>query len=249
MNTSLTDADLEKKAGALIKTTLVDYPAHVACTFFLKGCNLRCPYCYNFALLDGTEDETFVSANEVISHLQKRQKVITGFVLSGGEPLLNPLTPYLIKQAKNLGYKIKIDTNGTLPALLENLVNNPELKPDFIAMDLKTSPEKYQSFLSPCKSLQNANFTETLQRTIKIISSYNSNQREFRTVLVPTLVTKTDIEKMSDLLPSDASWQFAQFRNENCLDSKYNSITPYTYKQLNELVEIAKQRIPGANLR
>src|SRR5574344_1212393 len=112
---------LKRPSGALVKTTLVDFPARVACTFFLSGCNLRCPYCYNIELANGIKPDTdtdFACANDVIEQLNKRKSVLTGFVLSGGEPMLNPLAPILIKQAKSLGYKIKIDTNGTLPEIL-----------------------------------------------------------------------------------------------------------------------------------
>ncbi|WP_246473179.1 anaerobic ribonucleoside-triphosphate reductase activating protein [Treponema parvum] len=246
----ISEKQLNMPAGALIKTTLVDYPGRVACSFFLKGCNIRCPYCYNRALvLEDETDGSLVSAETVIAHLEKRKNVLTGFVLSGGEPLLNPLTPFLIGEARKKGYKIKLDTNGTLPDLLEKLVSDPALKPDFIAMDIKTSPNKYAELLSPCSRALAETMEDRLKQSVNIIASYPPTLREFRTVLVPPLVSAEDIKNMGALLPKDASWQFAQFRNENCINPSYNEITPYSDKEIEDLVGQAKELIAGAALR
>ena len=107
------DELLSKSAGVLIKTTLVDFPGKVAASYFLRGCNLRCPYCYNVELiksdsvlknLSAEKNSDFKSPVEVLEHLYKRKNVLEGFVISGGEPLLNPATPLLIKEAKKMGY-------------------------------------------------------------------------------------------------------------------------------------------------
>ena len=242
-------------AGALIKTTLVDFPGRVAASFFLKGCNLRCPYCYNGALLDTSlsgredrekaKDENLSTLAELFAHLEKRRNVLTGFVISGGEPLLFPHLTEIIEKAKSLGYKIKLDTNGTLPDRLEKIMGNPATAPDFIAMDIKTRPNRYD-LLSPQATEQ---IQEKLMRSIRLISSLPADCREWRTVLVPPLVEKDDIMEIARLLPHDASWQFAQFRNENCLNPAYNKIAPYTDTEASNLVEFAQSMIPGANLR
>ena len=123
---------INEPAGILVKTTCVDYPGRVAGSFFLKGCNLRCPYCYNTVLVSGTNSlESLNTVEELFAHLEKRQGILSGLVLSGGEPLLNPYTPIIIKKAKELNYKIKIDTNGTLPDELESFINNSELNNSF----------------------------------------------------------------------------------------------------------------------
>lgn len=238
----------ERPIGVLVKTTLVDFPGRVAASLFLRGCNLRCPYCYNIALVTGTEDEEeYVSENDVINHLEKRKNVLTGFVISGGEPLLNPQTQSLIKKAKELGYKIKLDTNGMLPEILEEYLKNPELCPDFIALDVKTSPYRYGTDIpSP---FVKGSAEEKIKRSIEMLSSLPEEKREFRTVLVPPLITKNDISDIAKLLPKNASWQFAQFRNENCIDKSYNDIYPYTDSKVAELVDFAQSLIPGAKLR
>lgn len=241
---------LNKKIGVLIKTTAVDFPSFLATSIFLTGCNLRCPYCYNKALVTNTLSETEgVTFSEVIQHLEKRKNVLKGFVISGGEALLSPYLEPLIREAKKLGYKIKIDTNGTLPHLLEKLIQNSELCPDFIAMDFKTSFENYGKLLPLSDETQTQKIVEAIKKSISILSDFPRDKREFRTVLVPSLVAKADIEKMAKALPKDASWQFANFRNENCLDPAYNQISPYIEKDALSLVEYAKEFISGANLR
>ena len=249
---SISEAAGCKKAGVLIKTSLVDYPGHVACTVFLHGCNLRCPYCYNTELVTGSIDnvEGISTVQDIADHLAKRRNVLTGFVLSGGEALLSPYLELLITEAKNLGYLIKIDTNGTNPEKLEFLLNSPELKPDFVAMDLKTSPQKMGLLAPHIKddSVIHA-LADKVRRTATLVSEMPPNSREFRTVLVPPLVGAGDIAEMAELLPHDASWQFAQFRNENCIDPLYTEISPYTQADAEELVKKAASIIPGATLR
>ena len=252
------DELLSKSAGVLIKTTLVDFPGKVAASYFLRGCNLRCPYCYNVELiksdsvlknLSAEKNSDFNSPVEVLEHLYKRKNVLEGFVISGGEPLLNPATPLLIKEAKKMGYKIKLDTNGTLPLMLESLILNSDTRPDFIAVDIKTSPEKYKTKIPVITQFENTDIKALLEQSVNLIKRLGSENYEVRTVLVPSLVEKDDIKIIAAIIPHDASWQFAQFRNENCLNPEYNKITPYTDTKLNELTEYARSFIPGASLR
>ena len=248
----MADLPLDKPVGVLVKTTCVDFPGRLAGSFFLKGCNLRCPYCYNRELVLGSESSSLNTIEELFSHLEKRQGILTGLTISGGEPLLNPYTPVIIKKARKLGYLIKLDTNGTLPDELEALINNSELKPDFIAMDIKTSPERYAAEICNKTSPfigKTEYWEKKIKRCAEIVSSYPTEQRESRTVLVPPLVQKEDIKKMAAILPQDASWQFAQFRNENCLNPSYNEIPPYTDAEIEDLINYAKSFIKGANLR
>ena len=253
------ELDLNKPAGVLVKTTCVDFPGRVAGSFFLKGCNIRCPYCYNIGLVltdsempAGIETEPLNTVAELFAHLEKRQGILSGLVISGGEPLLNPYTPVIIRKAKELGYKVKIDTNGTLPEKLRALIDSPELRPDFIAMDIKTTPSRYSTLIcggaSPLYGKTDF-FEKVLKESADLVAAYPADCREWRTVLVPGLVTKDDIAEMSKLLPQDASWQFAEFRNGNCLDPSYNEISPYTDAEVKELIDFAKEFIEGASLR
>ena len=229
--------------GSLIKTTLVDFPGRVATTYFISGCNIRCPYCYNGELVFNTlPEEDSTSLPELFSHLEKRKNVLTGFVLSGGEPLVHKEATEIIKFAKNLGYKVKLDTNGLYPERLEKLFENQETTPDYIAVDLKTRPENYKTL----KFFANA--TEKLTQTISILEQKNVDH-EFRTVLCPPLIAENDIHSIANLIQKDSKWFFANFRPENCLDPLYDNIPPYNEKQVTELVNYAKTQIPNAILR
>ncbi len=230
--------------GVLIKTSLVDYPGRVAATYFLSGCNIRCPYCYNGELvLQTLPTEESQTLDDVMRHLEKRKNVLSGFVLSGGEPLIYENIPEIIKIVKNLGYSIKLDTNGLLPEKLEQLFLSKKTTPDYIAVDIKTNPEKYHLLG------YSGNSREKLLHTIKILQALPNEQKEFRTVLCPPLVTKEDITSMSQFLEKDSRWFFAQFRNDNCLDETYNNIEPYTDSKVHELTEYAKICVPNAILR
>ncbi|MDY3132188.1 MAG: anaerobic ribonucleoside-triphosphate reductase activating protein [Treponema sp.] len=242
---------LNEPAGVLVKTTLVDYPGMTAGSFFLKGCNLRCPYCYNIGLVvPQYYDKELNTLEELFSHLEKRQGILSGLVISGGEPLINTATPAIIKKAKELGYKVKLDTNGTFPSRLKEFIENPELKPDFIAMDIKTSPYRYPQTMCIKNSVTDKYFFRSiLKESADLISTYPADKREWRTVLVPGLVEKQDIKEMAELLPQDASWQFAQFRNGNCIDSSYNNLAPYLDSEINELITYAKSLIKNVQLR
>lgn len=247
--------DLNKPAGILVKTTCVDYPGLVAGSFFLKGCNLRCPYCYNISLVSGQADNLsgeFATVQTLFDHLEKRQGLLQGLVISGGEPLLNPYTPLIISKAKELGYKVKLDTNGSLPFELQAFLDNCDLRPDFVAMDIKTSPARYATELCSRTSKFYGNedyWKKTIAQSAQILSKLPASQREYRTVLVPGLVSKADIKSIAAYLPEDASWRFAQFLNKNCLNPAYNEITPYTDREAEELVNYTKNFIPDSSLR
>ena len=247
----------KKNQGILIKTTLVDFPENVACAFFLSGCNLKCPYCYNHELAEGIiPEENSVSEEELYKYLEKRRNVISGLVISGGEALLNQHLGEIITTAKSIGYKIKLDTNGTLPEKLEQLISDKSTKPDFIALDVKTRPQIFDEKLLLWtekdgfhKKTQQSVLSEKIIRSIKIVSEYPAENREFRTVLVPGLIQKEDIEEIARFLPADSNWMFSQFFNENCLNPEFNKILPFTQEQAEEFVKITQKRIPNAKLR
>lgn len=234
--------------GVLVKTTAVDYPGRIAAAFFLSGCNLRCPYCQNAALVTGGEGRTppsLCSIDELFTHLEKRRGVISALVLSGGEPLVTPAASEILSRAKSMGLRVKLDTNGTLPDALERIVQDDRTRPDFIAMDIKTAPARYGELCGD----KNADYKSLLEHSISIISAYPRDCREWRTVLVPPLVGESDIGIMAAMLPRDASWQFAQFRPGGCISSDYDTLLPMTDGEAAALVARARRVIPGSVLR
>lgn len=125
--------------AGLQKMTLLDYPGKVACTVFLQGCNFRCPFCHNRDLLDAAPET--ISTDELLAFLKKRQGLLDAVCISGGEPTLQPDLEALIREIKALGYAVKLDTNGSHPAVLKRLANSGLL--DYVAMDVKNSPAEY----------------------------------------------------------------------------------------------------------
>ena len=122
------------------KLTLLDYPGKVACTIFTGGCNFRCPFCHNRDLVTGEAEER-LDPEQVFRFLKKRQGILDGVCISGGEPLMQPELEDFIREVRSLGYCVKLDTNGSLPDRLEYLADQGLL--DYVAMDLKNSPEHY----------------------------------------------------------------------------------------------------------
>ena len=127
------------KIVGIQKLTLLDYPGKVACTVFLDGCNFRCPFCHNVELL--TDAEPVMTAEELLAFLKKRQGILEGVCITGGEPTIHPELLGLLRAIRTLGYPIKLDTNGYRPQTLRGLLE--EGLADYVAMDLKNSPEGY----------------------------------------------------------------------------------------------------------
>ena len=129
------------KIYGLTKTTLLDYPGRTACTVFAGNCNFRCIFCHNFELVLNPPDDTLLSEEEIFAFLEKRKNVLQGICISGGEPTLDPGLKDFIIKAKEIGYAVKLDTNGYRPEILEELLS--EGLPDMVAMDIKTDKERY----------------------------------------------------------------------------------------------------------
>ena len=127
------------KIVGIQKLTLLDYPGKVACTVFLNGCNFRCPYCHNAELLGDAEEVMTVAG--LLAFLRKRQGILEGVCITGGEPTLHPELPALLGEVRALGYAVKLDTNGYRPEILEAVLNQGLV--DYVAMDLKNGPEFY----------------------------------------------------------------------------------------------------------
>lgn len=172
------------------RTTLVDFPGEIACTIFSFGCPFRCGFCYNPELVI-SEETADLDEKEVLEFLEKRKKQLTGVCFTGGEPLLN-MNLDLLRKIKNLGLKIKIDTNGNFPEKLEEIISLGLV--DYVAMDIKNSRENYLRTINVEIDLTK------IERSIKIISSLP--RYEFRTTIVEGFHSLEDIKKMFEWLNS-----------------------------------------------
>ena len=175
--------DCLMEVAAYVKTSLVDFPESIASVIFTKGCNMNCPYCHNKDLCSITNK---VDNDEIISHLTKRVGKIQGVVISGGEPTLQPRLKYNCKKIKSMGFKVKLDTNGTNPGIVKELIKENLI--DYIAMDIKAPPKKY-------KDLCGLNF-EDVEESFNIIKNFTNH--EFRTTFYP-LLDASDIKDIVDM--------------------------------------------------
>lgn len=173
--------------SGLQKMTLLDFPGKVACTVFLSGCNFRCPYCHNAELLDG-RIEPLMSVEEFLSFLKKRVGLLDGVCVSGGEPTLHPGLKELLGQIKAMGYAVKLDTNGSRPAVLKELAEDGLV--DYVAMDIKNAPDKY----APTCGLS-AMDPAPIEESIRFLLA-GKVDFEFRTTVVRELHTAQDIVKI-----------------------------------------------------
>ncbi len=200
----------------LQKTTLIDYPGLVASTVFTAGCNLRCPYCHNPELVNQGIPKSFINMEDFFGFLEKRKNVLDGVCITGGEPLIHDNLPEIIKQIQGFGLKVKLDTNGTFPEKLKTL------SPDYIAMDLKTTPQKYHLLtgISPGRKS-----TGSLAEKIIISLEYlktGSIDFEIRTTWVPGIVELEDIPEMARLLEGIENYYITPFRGGVTLDPEWN---------------------------
>lgn len=191
------------KISGFQKLTLLDFPGHTACTLFTPGCNMRCPFCHNTPLVTGEAQEEF-SEEEILAYLRKRQGILDGVAITGGEPLLHKDIGDFIRKIKDIGCKVKLDTNGSKSELLQSLIDEGLV--DFIAMDIKNTPEKYA-----LTSGSDVPYDE-IARSIEIIKS-SGIPHEFRTTVVKEYHTEEDIISIAKMLGKSEKYYLQQFKD------------------------------------
>lgn len=222
----------------LQKTTLLDYPGKVACTIFTGGCNFRCPFCHNASLVTKIDDNN-ISEEEILSYLSKRKGILDGVCVTGGEPLLqNDIIPFL-KKIKDIGLLIKLDTNGSRPNVLKQIISLGLV--DYIAMDIKNSKEKY------ALTCGLDDFPDDIETSIDIIMR-SGIPYEFRTTVVKELHNKEDIISIGERINGTERYFLQGFIDSgDIIDNKIYSA--YTADEMKEILNDVKKIIPCASLR
>lgn len=223
---SATGAQVTPVAG-LIRTSLVDYPGYVCSTLFLPGCNFRCPYCHNRDLVIGSSQLQHIPFDQVLNFLEKRITFLDGVCITGGEPTLTVDLPILIRAIKDLGLRVKLDTNGTNPDMLEKLLGDSLV--DYVAMDIKAPPRKYGKITKATVRLAD------IQAAIGLLRE-SAIEYEFRTTVVPNLLMEEDLLAIGRWLEGASTYVIQQFRPENTLDPNYESLAPYPPDWLETMV-------------
>lgn len=225
------------RIGGLQKLTLLDYPGHVACTIFTHGCNFRCPFCHN-SLLVNKPPEDLLPPEEVLDFLKGRRGILDGVAITGGEPLIQEDLSDFISRIKDMGYQVKLDTNGSFHEKLEQLIVSGLV--DYVAMDVKNSPERYG------ETSGNHFIYQNVDRSIDLLLQ-GKIPYEFRTTAVRELHTPEDFRRIGARI-SGAQRYFIQ-----CFKDSDNILSPGlsapTQDQLKEFLAAAREHVPAAELR
>ncbi len=224
--------------AGLQKLTLLDYPGKVACTVFFGGCNFRCPFCHNASLVTHI-DAPSMSEDDFFSFLKKREGILEGVCISGGEPTLYSQLPEFVSKIKSLGYSVKLDTNGYNPEMLKYLCENELV--DYVAMDIKNSPDKY----AVTADLENFDF-----KRIKESADYLMHSQmnfEFRTTVVKEFHENSDFEQIGKWLKGDENYFLQSFIDSG--DTIATGLNAQTEECLDRFLSILKVNIPNAHIR
>ncbi len=222
----------------LQKLTLLDYPGHLACTVFTGGCNFRCPFCHNASLVTGKSKEEY-SEDDIFEFLKKRQGTLEGVAITGGEPLLQRDIVDFVKKIKDMGFKVKLDTNGSFPERLSELMRLDLL--DYVAIDVKNCLNKYSETVGRL-----GYDTERVCESIEFLMNSNVDY-EFRTTVVSELHTQDDIENIGKLIAGAKRWYLQNFVDSGDLISP--EMHGIDKKLMNQYIEIARKYVPTAEIR
>ena len=227
------------KICGLNKTTLLDYPGKVAATIFLGGCNFRCPFCQNSSLVLHADREPELSQDEIFSFLEKRRGILEGVCIIGGEPSLNDNLEEFIRKIRSLGYAVKLDTNGSRPYILKDLVRKNLL--DKIAMDIKACPENYgnvSGLLYPD--------LDSIRESVDFLMEGHVDY-EFRTTVVRELHTEKDFRKIGQWIKGAKAYYLQAYKDsKEVLQPGFSS---YSLKELENFRNILLETIHLVEIR
>lgn len=226
--------------AGLQKLTLLDYPGHVACTVFTGGCNFRCPFCHNAPLVLPERLGSDTNEEEVLKFLRKRIGVLDGVAVTGGEPLIHKSIPQFLAAVKELGYSIKLDTNGSFPDTVRDLVEKGLV--DRVAMDIKDSPRCYAGTVGvPGLDLS------AVERTKDYLLS-GAVDYEFRTTVVKGIHTQESLLEAAEWIRGAKEYYLQQYKDSGDVINSEN-LSAFSEAEMKLLLDEVKKIIPDAQLR
>lgn len=221
------------------KTTLLDFPGYVASAVFCGGCNFRCPYCHNSGLVLCPQEIPIIPEEEVFAHFKKRQGILDGICITGGEPTLQPDLEDFIRRIKELGVKVKLDTNGYRPEVLMDLCKKNLI--DYVAMDIKGTPEQYEEIAG----VKPWDFNK-IQASIYFLMS-GEVPYEFRTTVVKELHSREDLQKISIWISGAKAYYLQNYQDSGQVMKRgFHAVEP---EELKCMCRIVQERIPTAQVR
>jgi len=221
--------------GGLQKFSLIDYPGKICAIVFTKGCNFRCPYCHNPELVGVNQSLELLDSEEILIWLEERKGKIDAVSITGGEPTLQGKSLVsFAKRLKEMGFLVKIDTNGTYPCVLRELINTGVA--DYIAMDVKAPIKKYSGVVR--SRVDN----EKIIESIEIIKSCGM-EYEFRTTIVDNLISETDLIAMAKLIKGAKLYVLQRFLPSKTLDSGFKKLKSPTVEMLSKYARYAENYV------
>ena len=241
-NRLFAESDLQSlKIGGLQKMTLLDYPGKAACTIFLSGCNFKCPFCHNRDLVFIPERYEYFDVNDIMEYLEKRKGILDGVAISGGEPLLQENLHTLIERIRELGYQVKLDTNGAYPKRLKEVVEKGLV--DYVAMDIKNSPDKYARTLG----MNPESFSlDPIRESVEFLKS-SQIEHEFRTTVVRELHTAEDLLEIGRWLGENETYYLQQYVDSGTVIPP--GYSAYTAAEMEDLRNQVAALVPNVKLR
>ncbi len=223
------------KFSGLQKTSLIDFPNKVAAVLFTPGCNLRCPYCYNWRIVVDPKPP-FLNEETALQILEERKRYVDAVVVTGGEPTIHKELPRFLKRLKERGFAVKLDTNGLNAKILEDCL--PYV--DYVALDVKTSLEKYP--------LVGGKETAELMRTMEILKD-GKVEYEFRTTVAPKIVEEEDINRIGETVKGVENYALQQFIPGDTLNEEYKNAKPYPMETLEKMAETMRKYVENLIVR
>ncbi len=235
------------KIGGLQKLTLIDYPETLSCTVFLSGCNFRCPWCYSpeLVLPQFISHQPEIKESEFFDFLKTKKGLIDGVVICGGEPTIHSELPIFCSAIKNVGYKIKLDTNGSSPEMLENLFKLKLL--DYVAMDIKAPKEKYTQAIG-FEGSSGYYLLDKIEKSMSLLKN-GTVDYEFRTTVVPGVHTKEDIIKIAHWIRPAKKYFLQKFRPEKTINPSFEEKTLFYEKEMFQIRECIAPLFDTISLR
>jgi len=228
-----------------VDISLVDWDEKVSAAIFLASCNMRCPFCYNVALVLSPEKLRTIPFQEIAEYLERSREWIDGVVITGGEPTVHSDLPNLCEKVKKLGFSVKIDTNGTNPSLIRELINRQLI--DYVAMDIKAPLEqdKYYTVVG----VNISNLLERIQETISILQNSQIDY-EFRTTVIPTIHKEKDVEEICQKIKNCKKYVLQNYKtNVETINPNFRDLKPFSQEELKRFLKTARKIIPNTTLR
>jgi len=226
------------KISGIQKLSLIDYPDKTAAVLFLPGCNFRCGFCHNEDLVNDTLGD--LGEGKIISFLESRKGLVDAVTITGGEPTVHKELPDFISKIKQLGFLVKLDTNGTDPVMLKQLIEKNMV--DFVAMDIKAPLKEYH------KTTNIKIDKEKINKSVELLKKGKVDY-EFRTTVVPGLIDKTSLVDIAKWLKGADKYVLQQFRAKTCMDKTFEKKIPFKRQHIYDFQKLMEPHFKSVEVR